>query len=317
MNEWMNKGRPKSAHALRRYLDLLCIPLCFTLPTALHFEWSVVSDLWGRRGSHLVSWNNGPGDEILNKLWPHNHIGYVWLILLSLNTFRKWDYPLTPFWKGVLSGDSVSWVVLSSIAAGFCLVSTREEKVKIQHLCRISCSSVTSEVTWLETNIVFRKENGALTHAISFHRAQLEAEVRVQLWRTRGRLEQSETQERHLSGWRNHTDLPDAPQPNYLQTALTLPKRKSLKLRNMNYELSLRRQAQVDRNRTQNCSIQDTETNLFRMQLRRLFWQKNRPVLHGRSWGRGWTTNSVYKLRSRYLWISSCLYRVTCNSPSF
>jgi hypothetical protein len=54
MNKWMNKGRPKSAHALRPHLDLLCIPFYFTLPTALHFEWSVVSDVWGRHGSHLV-----------------------------------------------------------------------------------------------------------------------------------------------------------------------------------------------------------------------------------------------------------------------
>jgi hypothetical protein len=54
----------------------------------------------------------------------YSHIGCVWLIHLSLSTFHKWDFPSVPFWKGVLSGDSVPWVVLSPIATGFCLILT-------------------------------------------------------------------------------------------------------------------------------------------------------------------------------------------------
>jgi hypothetical protein len=34
----------------------------------------------GLHSSHFVPKRTGPSDEILNKLWPHNHIGYVWLI---------------------------------------------------------------------------------------------------------------------------------------------------------------------------------------------------------------------------------------------
>jgi hypothetical protein len=33
----------------------------------------------GRHSSHLVPKRTGPNDEILNKLWPHNHLVYVWL----------------------------------------------------------------------------------------------------------------------------------------------------------------------------------------------------------------------------------------------
>jgi hypothetical protein len=40
----------------------------------------------GCHGSILTTSNNGPGDEILNKLLPHDDTGYVWLILLFVNT---------------------------------------------------------------------------------------------------------------------------------------------------------------------------------------------------------------------------------------
>jgi hypothetical protein len=38
----------------------------------------------GRHSSHLVPRKTGPGDERLNKPWPHNHMGYVWLIQMVL-----------------------------------------------------------------------------------------------------------------------------------------------------------------------------------------------------------------------------------------
>jgi hypothetical protein len=34
-------------------------------------------------------------------------IGCVWLIHLLLGNFHKWDYTSVPFWRGVLSGDSI------------------------------------------------------------------------------------------------------------------------------------------------------------------------------------------------------------------
>jgi hypothetical protein len=33
--------------------------------------------LMGHHSSHLVPWGASSGDEILNKLWPHNHVGAV------------------------------------------------------------------------------------------------------------------------------------------------------------------------------------------------------------------------------------------------
>jgi hypothetical protein len=61
----------------------------------------------GHHSSHLVSQRTGPGDKIWNKLWPHNHIGYMWLIHLLLGTFHKWGHLSIPVWKGVLLGESV------------------------------------------------------------------------------------------------------------------------------------------------------------------------------------------------------------------
>jgi hypothetical protein len=70
----------------------------------LHLEWSVGLCLWRRHSSHLVPWKTGTGDVIINKLWPHNHMGYVWLICL-LGTFRKWGHQSILVWKGALLGD--------------------------------------------------------------------------------------------------------------------------------------------------------------------------------------------------------------------
>jgi hypothetical protein len=56
----------------------------------LHLEWNVGLYLRGRHSSHSVPWRSCPGDEVLNKQRPHNHIGYMWLIHLLLGTFRRW-----------------------------------------------------------------------------------------------------------------------------------------------------------------------------------------------------------------------------------
>jgi hypothetical protein len=98
--------------------DLLCFPSLFIPLSILHFWWSVMVVV------RLVPWNNDAGDEILGKLLSHNHIGCLWLTLLSLGTFLKWDYLLIRIWKAVLLGDSVLWVVLPPIIAGFCLILT-------------------------------------------------------------------------------------------------------------------------------------------------------------------------------------------------
>jgi hypothetical protein len=82
-------GHSNLALALRPSLICYASPLINPL-LILHFGWNVGPYLWWHHNSHLVPWNTGPGDEILNKLWPHNHIGYVWLIQPLLGTFHKW-----------------------------------------------------------------------------------------------------------------------------------------------------------------------------------------------------------------------------------
>jgi hypothetical protein len=104
MNEWMHKGwalvpRPSMIYCASSFLvNTLLI---------LHFEWNIGLCLWGRHNSHVVPKKTGPVDEILNTLWPHNHIGCVWLIHLFPGTVHKLDYLSVPAWKVVLSGDSV------------------------------------------------------------------------------------------------------------------------------------------------------------------------------------------------------------------
>jgi hypothetical protein len=106
MNEWI-RGRPSIGPCTATVIDLLCVPLYFNPPTVLHFEWSVVSYLQGHLGSHLVPWNNGPGDEILSKLWPHTHIGCVWhhkmLIRHCILTSHIYFIYLLCFFFGVFS----------------------------------------------------------------------------------------------------------------------------------------------------------------------------------------------------------------------
>jgi hypothetical protein len=63
----------------------------------LHFRWNVGPHLWGRHNSHLVPWSTGPGDKILNKLWPHDHIEQVGSSVSS--SLKRcpigWQCPLT------------------------------------------------------------------------------------------------------------------------------------------------------------------------------------------------------------------------------
>jgi hypothetical protein len=59
---------------LHRDLQLsIVLPLLISPLLIPHLEWSVGLCLRGLHSSHLVPWKTGPGDEILNKLWSHNH----------------------------------------------------------------------------------------------------------------------------------------------------------------------------------------------------------------------------------------------------
>jgi hypothetical protein len=55
----------------------IVLPLLINPLLILHLEWSVGLHLGGCHSSYLVPWRTGPGDEILNNLWPNNCIGYV------------------------------------------------------------------------------------------------------------------------------------------------------------------------------------------------------------------------------------------------
>jgi hypothetical protein len=61
-----------------------------------HFEWNAGLHIWGRHKWHSVPRRTGAGDEILNELYPHNHIESVWLIHHLLRTFHKWDHSSIP-----------------------------------------------------------------------------------------------------------------------------------------------------------------------------------------------------------------------------
>jgi hypothetical protein len=105
LNEWINEcvrvGHSNLALAPRPSL-IYCASLLINPLLILCFGWNVGHYLWGRHNSHLFPRSTGPGDEILNTLWPHNHIGYVWLIQPLLGTFHKWDHLSIPVWKGLL-----------------------------------------------------------------------------------------------------------------------------------------------------------------------------------------------------------------------
>jgi hypothetical protein len=67
-------GGPHPAPAPRPSQVYCASPLISPL-SILRFEWNLGLCLWGRRSSHLIPWRTGPRDEIVNKLWPHSHIG--------------------------------------------------------------------------------------------------------------------------------------------------------------------------------------------------------------------------------------------------
>jgi hypothetical protein len=130
------------------YHDLqwfVVFPLLINPLSILYFERNVELCLRGRHSSHLVPWKIGPGDEILNKLWPHNHKGYAWLIYFLLGTFRKWGHLLIPVWKGVLLGECP---VLLSIRLGFYImeiwVHNCDPRAILQKNSRFSRTSVLS-----------------------------------------------------------------------------------------------------------------------------------------------------------------------------
>jgi hypothetical protein len=110
-----NRGGPRLALALLPFLIYCAFPLISPLLIP-HFEWSAGLYLWGRHRSHLVPWKTGPGDEILDKLEPHSHIGRVRLIHLLLGTSTKWDHSSAPIWTGVPLDGSVLCIVPLSIS---------------------------------------------------------------------------------------------------------------------------------------------------------------------------------------------------------
>jgi hypothetical protein len=101
---------------------MYCFPSLFITLSVLNFWWSAGLSLWGHHGSHSVPWSNDPCGKILNKLLPHNHIGYVWLILLFLGTVCTLDCLPVTVQKGALLGDNAPWAVLPLSVAGVCPV---------------------------------------------------------------------------------------------------------------------------------------------------------------------------------------------------
>jgi hypothetical protein len=95
MNECVRVGHSNLALAPQPSLIYCASPLINPL-LILHFRWNVGPYLWGRHNSHLDPRSTGPGDEILNKLGPHNHVGYVWLIQPLLGANHKWEHLSIP-----------------------------------------------------------------------------------------------------------------------------------------------------------------------------------------------------------------------------
>jgi hypothetical protein len=118
-----NRGRSHLALALPPFLIYCASPLISPLLIP-HFEWSAGLYFWGCHTSHMVPWKTGPGDEILGELWPHSHIGHVWLIHLLIGTSRKWDHSSVPIWRGVPLDDSVLCIVPLSVLIGPCSTLT-------------------------------------------------------------------------------------------------------------------------------------------------------------------------------------------------
>jgi hypothetical protein len=103
----------------------IVLPPSLVIPLVVpHYEYSAGFYTRGRRNSHLVPWNIGPGDGISSELEPRIHTGYVWPLRFLSDTCHKWDCCLVPVWKDAHWGDSVLWAVPPPIAAGLFSAST-------------------------------------------------------------------------------------------------------------------------------------------------------------------------------------------------
>jgi hypothetical protein len=74
---------PRPIVIYRTYFSILTLQHSYTSNEVQDSAYSGTID------SHLVPYNSDPGDEILNKLCRHTHMGYAWLFLLLLGIFRK------------------------------------------------------------------------------------------------------------------------------------------------------------------------------------------------------------------------------------
>jgi hypothetical protein len=103
-------------HALAlRILRFIVLPRPVYPPVNPTFLIKCRTFLMGAWRSRLVPWNKASNDQIWNKLLPHNHTVYMWLIRVFLDTFRSWDYLLISVWRDIPLGDSVLWVIVPSI----------------------------------------------------------------------------------------------------------------------------------------------------------------------------------------------------------
>jgi hypothetical protein len=131
---YMYKGWAIKIQLLHRDFQWsIVLPLLINPLLIPHLEWSVGLCIWDSHSSHLVQWRPGPGDEILNKVWPHNHIGYVCLIHYLLGTFRKWDHQsisiLNSRWQCPVSSPTthLHWS-LFSFNRSFVLLATQQSR---------------------------------------------------------------------------------------------------------------------------------------------------------------------------------------------
>jgi hypothetical protein len=106
MNEWMNECMHKGWGILMRpSMIYYASPFLYNSFSTVHFEWKVGLCLWGIM---VITWFHKKLAQLtnsLNKVWPHKHIGCVWVIHLFPGTVHKWSHLSIPVWKYVISGD--------------------------------------------------------------------------------------------------------------------------------------------------------------------------------------------------------------------
>jgi hypothetical protein len=87
-HEWVRKGWVTIIGPMHCDIQwFVVLPLSINTLSILHIEWNVGLCLWMNHSSHLVLYKTGLGDKILNKPWPHNHIGCVRVILFPEASF--------------------------------------------------------------------------------------------------------------------------------------------------------------------------------------------------------------------------------------